>query len=242
MIEQLLTLTSQKVVPSIPPILLYDPVTNTDLTGNSTIVTNGSPVIDDSVKFYGFSTATWNENTGVFLTFKDQNILNLYNSDWTYEYEIQQTEAPTNYKFYYWDVLSNSSIANGGRSTDSGYGFFRQFGINGFGASDNSQMWRIQGSQSSLVGTPQQIALVCRDKVISIYVNGVRQALASGTGSAPSFNTFSYPCPSNAGYLRQVRHGYLSAQSKGVASKRGRIRVSNYARYLSNYTPKALTL
>lgn len=231
-------------IPYEPGLILYDPETNSDLMGNATITYRGTYNLDQAIRFFGKPTVKCTENDGIHIAPINPNLLNLNGTDWTYEYEIYQTPVTgtesTAFRYYYWDVTSTSGIANGCRAGDAGQGYLRQFSISSFQTPTSNYRIPEQRTSAAVVSQYLQMALVCKNGRITNYVNGIAQPLANGTGTPSSFPLTSWPCPSDAGYLRNIRHGWISSAILGVSANRGRIRISDFARYERNYTPRAL--
>lgn len=124
------------------------------------------------------------------------------------------------------------------RFGDSGFGHRFQFGTRFRAITD---CWNIPATKGSVMGIETTIAMVCRDKMISVYHNGVRQMFAGGRGAV--YNMSSFTADGDLSKLTTFTFGTAPLSPYNVqAGLRGRVRLSLGARYSRNYSVGPLEL
>lgn len=78
--------------------------------------------------------------------------------------------------------------------------------------------------------------MVCNNGNVTFYVDGVRENFAIGTSY--DYSTTSFQVDSDLSAIGRIIVGRSSAGGYSTASRRGPVRLSNFARYASNYTPQ----
>lgn len=220
-------------------IFLYDPVTNTDLIGGPAVSTLSGGAIADSTILIN------NQPTLKFPTTNAKHVitwptdLNLAIGNWTLEWSFINDSTPAAY---------GNDLVMYSRSGGSGVGVYMRFGNTGFGnryfmsdprgAVDQTLTQPLPIANSSLTGVTTNIALVSIQGVIRIYVNGVAQMMALGV----STNTYDRPSMIAQGMdkIYSIGLGWAVSAVPAVPGHRGRIRLSNFARYRRSYTPGPL--
>lgn len=243
MIEQLLTLANNK-----PPyvgnvLMLYDPETNTDLSGNGAVSTLYTGMAaTDAYLIDGFKTLVKPTSSArQLITFPTP--LNLSTHDWTLEWQEYNTEQPPAGD-YRNEIILDSNV--------SGRGLYARYGDGGFasrmylgdptGSADPNKTWPTQFTKASLLNSLSHWAIVQYNSNIYLFRNGIRQMLAFGYGVSTYDKPYMTTQPLAGIYQMRLGAAAASTTVKGVVGYQGRIRLSDWARYTSNYTPKPLTL
>lgn len=242
MIEHLLNLGTSVPAETGNVIFLYDPVTNTDLVGGSSTSTlSGGAVADATILINGQPTLKF-PTVAAKQVVSFPTDLNLTTGNWTLEYSFINNTAPADY--------ANDFIMYS-RSGGSGVGLYTRFGDSGFlnrwnlsdprGATNPNLTQPLPFTKTTLVGLTTNVALVCIAGLIKVYVNGTVQLMAVGAGSG----VYNQPTFTAQGMDKIYQFGIGDVNGgtvRAVPGNRGRIRISNFARYKSNYTPGPLTL
>lgn len=220
-------------IPEADVIFLWDPTEARDLIGSAaTITLIGATSIDPDYQIDGVNTMLFPGTTsGATITFETPLVLN--GLDWTIEWSAINAAAASSYAnefAMYSGVTGNGMLARWG---DAGFGNRLQFG-NKFAAA--ADCFNIALSKAGSVGQLSRFALVCKNSVVSVFRNGIKQSLAVGTGS--TYNQASFPAGTALTDLRAIRLGWLSSSVPTNASRHGRIRISKNALYTTNYTPQ----
>lgn len=241
MFEQLLINTGQSTPETGDVIFLYDPVTNSDLAGGPAVSTlSGGAVADQTILINGQPTLKF-PTTAAKQVIAFPTDLNLTVGNWTLEYSFINNTNPTAYAN---DLVMYS------RTGGSGIGLYTRFGDSGFanrwflsdprGAASPSLTQPLPYTKALLVGATTNVALVSIAGVIKVYVNGSMTPMALGSsGSTYNQTTFT---AQGMDAIYQFVTGSAVANVLAVPGNRGRIRLSNFARYKANYTPGPLTL
>lgn len=232
--------------PPSPPetgdvIFLYDPVTNTDLAGGPSVSTlSGGAIADETILINGQPTLKF-PTTAAKQVIAFPTDLNLVTGNWTLEYSFINNTVPANYAN---DLVMYS------RTGGAGVGLYTRFGDLGFGhrwllsdprgAADPKVTQPLPYTKTSLAGLTTNVALVSIAGVVKVYVNGSLTLMALGNdGNSYTLPTFT---PQGMDKIYQLGIGWVNSTVQAVPGNRGRIRLSNFARYKSNYTPGPLTL
>jgi hypothetical protein len=222
-------------------VFLYDPVTNTDLVGGPAVTTlSGGAVADETILINGQPTLKFPSVTAKHvITFPTD--LNLVQGNWTLEWSFINNSAPTAY--------ANDFVMYS-RTGGAGVGLYTRFGDGGFlnrwvlsdprGAATPSLTQPLPFTKAALVGLTTNVALVSIAGVIRVYVNGVATMMALGNGST-NYNQPTF-IAEGMDKIYAFGLGDVNSTVRAVPGNRGRIRLSNFARYKSNYTPGPLTL
>lgn len=219
--------------PIVPDIaLLWDFGQGKDLNGTSaTIAVSGGSVVDTTNTIDGNPTLSF-PNTSASATITFQTPLDFSGKDFTIEWSSYNTAAASAYanELCLYSGAGSTGILS--RWGDSGFGNRLQFG-NSFSAA--ATCWNMNFTKAQSVNVLCYYAIVCKDGFISIYRNGIKQALANGTGA--SYTAQGYTAQASFGDLRAVRIGFLSSSVPAMTGRHGRIRISKNALYTANYTP-----
>lgn len=223
-------------------IFLYDPVTNTDLAGGPSVSTlSGGAVADETILINGQPTLAF-PTVAAKQVISFPTDLNLITGNWTLEWSFINNTNPTAYAN---DLVMYS------RTGGSGVGLYTRFGDSGFGnrytlsdprgATNPGLTQPLPYTKAMLVGLTTNVALVSIAGVIKVYINGAVQMMALGAGSG----TYNQPTFTAQGMDKIYQWGIGDVNGgtvRAIPGNRGRIRLSNFARYKSNYTPGPLTL
>lgn len=229
--------TSIGSTPTIDPnaIFLFDPATNTDLvTGQVCGAYVGGAVADSSITIDGHATAKMdNVNAGIGITFpKPLNLEAL--PEWT----IEWSDRPTNIRAYYANELlltTSNSVVIGGRWTDGGFLERLQFTLTGFG--NVNTIWRLDGTKAATYNVVNRYAMVFKDGRMSVYQNGVKQMMQNSTYGSGTRQDY---IPKGAAWANFVTMalGFRESTNASFIGNYGRVRISDRARYTSDYTPQ----
>ncbi|WDS62036.1 hypothetical protein [Pseudomonas phage D6] len=222
-------------------IFLYDPDTNQDLSGNGAVsVLSGGAVRSDTQLVDGLpSLSLPTVAAKQLITFPTP--LNLRDTNWTLEWSSFCSTVPSAYAN---DLILDSNGPTTGalytRYGDSGFG--NRFVVSDLRGSANPALTRpIAYTKAALQNQLVHWALVQAEGNIFVYKDGIRQMLAGGASST-TYNIQSTTAI-NIESVYQIRAGDANGSSvRASPGYKGRIRLSNYARYRSNYTPQPLTM
>lgn len=231
-----LLMTGGKAVDVIPEpdvIFLWDPEQAKDLIGSAaSIAYVGSTTIDTVNTIDGHPVLSFpNASAGATITFETP--LSLAGLEWTIEWSVINTVAASAYASefaMYSGVSSNGILARWG---DTGFGNRLQFG-NKFAAA--TDCYNIALTKAGSVNQLSHFALVCRGTQISVFRNGVKQAMAVGTGG--TYNQPTFPAGTALTDLRAIRIGWLNSTVVAMVGRHGRIRICKNALYTNSYTPQ----
>lgn len=236
MIEAVLMVTDSTPIPTGDVLFLYDPATNKDLITDTVCgALKANTSVDSVVKIDGYNTLKFAASSaGAVLTFPTTLSLNTM-SEWTIEWSSQPTAIGVSYfTELFLDTVPSSGIPLGCRWTDGGYGDKLQFNVADF---NNLRLWRPPGNKASAVNRLTRYSMVYKGGVIRVYKDGVLQLVTNGTeAAAPTSQTFisktqAWPVFAN------LTLGWFNSANVAWLGNFGRIRISNFARYLGNHTP-----
>lgn len=238
MIELLNSITEQTKPPEGDALFLYDPATNKDLISNIVVgALKAGTVVDSTYLIDNQPTLRVdNANAGAVLTFPSSIDLNAL-TEWTLEW----SSRPTSIGGYYFtelflDVAGGSGYPVGCRWTDTGYGNTLQFNAADWA---NERIWRPPFTKSTAVNTLNRYALVFKGGNFTVFRNGTKQMLTNATGGVGSTTQDYFPKTQAWGLFKILTLGYLNSVNSSWIGNYGRIRISNFARYLGSYTPEA---
>jgi hypothetical protein len=238
MIETLLTTTQvAEQPPDLPGVFLFDHETRTDLINNNASVTVSGATVDTTYLIDGFPTTKLPSITS-YMLITIPTPLELDANDWTLEWSrMGSAYQATRYDG---EIRCSTTASKWlvSRWTDAGYGSQLQ-NIAGVGTNE-ADFWRIPGTKQSTVGILQRMALVCRQGVIFVFKDGVPQKVTNWNivgGAANQVTRNSFNKEAGMGKLNTIRLGWLSTVAPAAISNIGRIRFSDYARYIHPYTP-----
>lgn len=159
--------------------------------------------------------------------------INLAATDWTLEWTSQN--LGTGGTGYFAEIALLAAPDTQGveaRYGDNGFGHRLQFGglVNG-----TSNVWSVSSNKTTLNGVLKKYAMVKQGSNIAVYIDGIRQNLAVGTGA--DYSIPSFPIDTNISAIKYVRVGSTAYGGAALAAKRANVRLSLYARYTGNYTP-----
>lgn len=240
MIEQLLPILQ---VPGQPPdlqgIFLFDPQTNTDLINNNATVTSSGAAVDSAYLIDGQPTVKLTAITN-YLLITIPTPIDLDVGDWTVEYSRVASSFSALASKYDGEFtgLTTASKNLVMRWTDTGYGRLLQAIIGG--AVTAATYWRIQPPKDNMVNILSRMAIVCKSGVITIFKDGVPQQVRNWDEAGNASKVVvqnNFPKEASLGKLSSIRLGYVGTNNPAAPSNLGRIRISDYARYTSAYTP-----
>lgn len=215
-------------------LFLYDPATNTDLVTNTVVgAMRAGTTVDETVLIDGHPTIKLASATqGVLVTFPTP--LDLGNMlEWTIEWSSFPTAIGTN---YFTDLYLNWTGGPyiGARWTDAGFGHRLQFSASGF--SNLSSIWRIPTTKAQAVNKLAKYAMVFKDGKVSVFKDGVKQTMNNGTTNNISSDYMTKDVVWQP--LTTLNLGWMNSTNSAFTGNSGRIRISQGARYLTNYTPE----
>lgn len=235
MYELLATNRSEIIPPTGDVIFLFDPASGKDEVTDQFCITmaNGlaidtSYLIDNkpTLKFTGAS------NQGLITLPQAINFDTL--DDWTIEWSSRPTSFITNYaNELFLDITNTQGYPIGCRWGDSGYGNRLQFNISNWA---NANIGQPPVNKASVVNKVNRWAMVFRNAQLRIYKDGVLQSLAFGTSTS-----YTQDYLAKSGTLitaTKLYLGYFNSINQAWLGNFGRIRISNFARYLDSYTPE----
>lgn len=215
-----------------PAWMLFDMENNKELSGNVNVTaayTNAT--LDDTLILDNRKSMKIPSGGQILLTLGDAFDPNI--PEWTLEYTVRTNVATSTYLQIMSLYLASNGLYPGvnHRTSDSGFGLRWQVG----------QDFRTQAlcyhpnfQQNTKVGVTTTMAFVKRSGVVTVFIDGKPQTMAAGTGS-----TYNQPTiPWSSSVLHDtIRFG---ATTSGMGLNVGAIRISKFARYRSEYTPKPL--
>lgn len=245
MMEQFLSQTFAPPAPAHPPIWLFDPATGTDLVaGNASLSLFGGGVVNSSQPIYGYDTIEWPTTASGGVITIPTNIQ--LGDNWTVEWQAYAAVAPVLNEYNY-ELLGYTTSATDFIYTvwgDSGFSYQMRMAFGPF--TDQAKVWRGGPARNEIAGIVRTHAFVCSNRVVSYYYNGVRQATLinwnATIDASKQVTTPTFPMGTPFAPLRQFLIGSPGGANKGMVGRFGRIRISDFARYGSNYVPGALTL
>jgi len=234
--ELLLASRSGFIPPTGDVIFLFDPGTGKDEISNQVcIAMSGGLAVDStylmddkpSLKFTGAA------NQGLITLPQAINLDTL--GDWTIEWSSRPTSFVTTYaNELFLDITTTQGYPIGCRWGDGGYGNRLQFNISNWA---NTNIGQPPINKASVVNKVNRWAMVFRNNLLRIYKDGVLQMIAFGTSTTyaqdymPKVSTLLTATKMYLGYYNNINQAWLG--------NFGRIRISNFARYLGNYTPES---
>lgn len=236
---ELLLSTAQVVEqpPDLPGVFLFDHETRTDLVSNNASVTFAGATVDTSYLIDGHPTTNL-PSTASYLLITLPTPLELDASDWTLEWSRMATAFQATR--YDGEIRCGTTASKWiiSRWTDAGYGTQLQTLV-GAGSSE-ADLWRIPGAKQTVVNVLQRMALVCRQGVVTVFKDGVPQKITNWNivgGSANQVTRSNFNKDPVVGKMNSIRLGWVSTTLPAAISNIGRIRFSDYARYIHPYTP-----
>lgn len=217
-------------------LFLYDPGTSKDeISGNVCIALSGGAAVDNTflidnkatLKF----TAAGQQGLITFPTSINLEAL----TEWTVEWSSRPTTFLTSYVTeLFMDLTVSQGYPIGCRWGDGGYGNRLQFNISNWA---NNNIGQPPIVKTDVTNKINRWAMVFKGGQLRIYKDGVKQLLAFGTSNTYAQDyigkTQAFPT------VTRMYLGYFNSVNQAFAGNMGRIRISNFARYLGNYTPVA---
>lgn len=235
--EALLMSPTKYVEDETQTIFLYDPETNSDLVGSGMTINLMNGATQSPELINGYPSILMGTTSYVQGVFKEP--IDLSSTNWTLEWTSKHAAAGGTYpaEMYIGQALitSDGILARWG---DSGFGHRYQFGTRFRQVAD---CWNISVTKGQVVDVETTVALVCRNKEISVFYNGVKQALAGGQGNV--YNKYSFTVTGDISNLTTFTIGTPPNKPYNVQpGLRGRVRLSLGARYSRNYSVVPLEL
>lgn len=225
------------VIPTGDVLFLYDPATNKDLITDTVCgALKASTTVDTTVKIDGNDTLKFAAaGAGAVLTFPSGIDLNAL-TEWTIEWSSRPTAIGLSYfTEFFLDPTPSAGIPLGCRWCDGGYGDKLQFNIADF---NNARLWRPPFAKSAKVNVLTKYSMVYKGGVVKVYVDGVLQTLTNGVEGSSTSQTFITKTHSWSVFTT-LTLGYYNSANVAWLGNFGRIRISNFARYLGTHTPGA---
>lgn len=215
-------------------LFLFDPETSKDLISNQVCIalSNGAAV-DTLNKIDDKPTLKLAQATSLGLITLPTPINFEALTEWTVEWTSHPNTIGSSYfTELFLDIAVTQGYPIGCRWGDAGYNNRLQFNIGNW---SNSVIGQPAIVKSSVVTKDNRWAMVFKGGQLRIYYNGVLQAIAFGTSTSYGQN---YISKSQAfGVIAKIYIGYYNSINQAWLGNMGRIRISNFARYLGNYTP-----
>lgn len=214
------------------PWMLFDMENNKEITGNVAVTAAYTNMtIDDSLVLDNRKSAKIPANGQILLTLAqgfDPNI-----PEWTFEYTIRPNMTTSTYL----QIMSMYASAVGAypginhRTSDGGFGRRWQMGQD---FRSQPSCYHPNFNQNTKVGVPTSVAFVKRLGVVTIFVDGKPQMLAPGTTTNYTFAAVPW---ADAAAHNTIKFG---ATTSGLGLNVGAVRISKFARYLTEYQPRSL--
>ena len=232
--ELLLAIKEDPPAPTGDVVFLYDPATSKDLiSGQVCIALSNNAAIDTINQIDGHSTLKLAQGTSQGLITLPTPINFEALSEWTVEWTSRPTSIGSSYfTELFLDIAVTQGYPIGCRWGDGGYANRLQFNIGNW---SNGVIGQPPIAKSSVVSKDNRWAMVFKNAQLRIYYNGVLQLIAFGTTSNYNQNYISKT--QEFGLIAKLYIGYYNSINQAWLGNMGRIRISNFARYLGNYTP-----
>ncbi|MNM47266.1 hypothetical protein D3C81_582290 [compost metagenome] len=215
-------------------LFLFDPGTAKDLISNQIcIALANNATIDTINKIDDNPTIRFAQGTSQGLITLPTPINFEALTEWTVEWTSRPTSIGSSYfTELFLDIAVTQGYPIGCRWADGGYGNRNQFNIGNW---SNAVLGQPSLVKSQAVNKDNRWAMVYKGGQLRIFYNGVLQMLAFGTGGSYSQ---SYIDKTQAfGLIAKIYLGYYNGTNQAWLGNMGRVRISNFARYLGNYTP-----
>lgn len=217
-------------------LFLYDPATNKDLISNTVVgALRTATTVDTLVTLDGQPTVKFGSTAaGAIITLPTPINLEAL-AEWTVEWSSRPTSMSSSYmNEIFLDLLNTAGYPLGCRWADGGYGNRLQFNISNFA---NSNLWRPPVDKSAALNKENRWAMVYKGGQVKVYRDGVKQMLAAGTNGGTGTQDFiSKTQPFFT--VAKIYIGWYNGTNVAFIGNMGRIRISAFARYLGNYSPK----
>lgn len=218
-------------------LFLYDPATNKDLISNTTVgVLKAATAVDNTVLIDGQPTVKFT-GTGAGVQINLPTALNLEAlTNWTLEWSSIMNAYQGGYATeIFMDLTNSAGYPVGCRWTDGGYQERNQFNAGDWA---NARIWRPDITKTQAIGKLNKWALVRNGNEFYVMLNGVRQLLENGTSSGGSKQSYFSKTQALLNAVTRFYIGYYNGTNLAYPGNFGRIRFSNFARYINNYTPQ----
>jgi len=217
-------------------LFLYNPGTGKDeISGLNCIALANGAAVDNTFLIDDKPTLRFaaGNNQGLITLPNPINLEAL--SEWTLEWSSRPTTFLTSYATeIFMDVTVTQGYPVGCRWGDGGYGNRLQFNISNW---SNNNIGQPPFVKANVLNVINRYAMVYKGGQLRIYKDGVKQMVAFGTGSQYTQDyigkTQAFPT------VTKIYLGYYNSINQAFAGNIGRVRISNFARYLGNYTPVA---
>jgi len=234
MIELLLPKENDAPPPTGDVLFLYDPATSKDLISNQVcIALANNAAIDIVNKIDDLPTLKLAQGTSQGLITLPTPINFETLSEWTVEWTSKPTSIGSAYfTELFLDIAVTAGYPIGCRWADGGYGNRNQFNIGNWSNNVIGQPAIVKGNA---IGKDNRWAMVFRGGQLRIYYNGTLQMIAFGTTN--NYAQSYIPKTQAFGLIAKIYIGYYNGINQAWLGNMGRIRISNFARYLGNYIP-----
>lgn len=216
-------------------LFLFDPETSKDLISNQVcIALSNNAAVDTINRIDDKPTLRLAQSNSIGLITLPTPINFEALTEWTVEWTSRPTSIGANYfTELFLDIAVTQGYPIGCRWSDTGYGQRNQFNIGNW---SNAVIGQPSIIKSQVVNKDNRWAMVYKGGQLRVYYNGVLQMLAFGTGN--TYNQ-SYISKTQAfGVIAKIYIGWYNSINQAWLGNMGRIRISAFARYLGNYTPK----
>jgi hypothetical protein len=231
--ELLISGRKETTQPTGDVLFLFDPGTGKDEVTNQTCIALSGVAVDMSVLIDEKPTLKFAAvNNQGLITFPTPIAFDALEG-WTVEWSSRPTSFATAYaNELFLDITTTLGYPIGCRWGDAGYNNRLQFNISNWA---NANIGQPPVNKTAVVNKVNRWAMVFRNNRLQIFKDGVLQMLAFGTST-----TYAQDYMAKNGALPTVTKlylGYFNSINQAWLGNFGRIRISNFARYLGNYTP-----
>lgn len=240
MLEAMLLTKKEVPIPPTGATFLWDPVLQQDLYGSgATIAYIGGGTANTDYLIDGQGTFNLPTTSSGF-TITLASPLDLSGGDWTVEWSTLNTVNNGNYGT---DIAIDSGFPGSAKGvqarwSDTGFGNRVQFSTIFQQVTD---CWNASLTKVTSLNTLQRFAMVCKNGQVSVFINGVKQMLANGTGGTYTAASFA-AAPANLKDLKSIKIGWQNSTVQAMISRHGRIRITQSALYTTDYTPGPLEM
>lgn len=203
--------------------MLFDVNTLTDLKGTGATGVLASASVDNTYLIDGEpSLKILNAGT---LKIAMPQVFDSSIPEWTMEWSCRLNAATTGYaNLWYMHAGTNNAFVQ--RTGDNGFGNRLQ---QGFQMATANEAWNLPFTSAAKNGVLTRYAAVKKNGIVSMFVDGKLTNMAVGTGFAYNVKGF----PAGAGVVNN-NEIYIGTLAQNI----GHIRISKFARYTLDYTPK----
>jgi len=207
-----------------PPWMLFDINQLADLAGSGATAIPTNTAKDETYLIDGEPSLRINAGGGLRIVFG--SVFDSSIPEWTLEWSSRLNATSTTYSNLLY-VSNATTVAFINRTSDQGYGYRIQNAPNS--GVVQGDVWNFPFGSAAKLGVLTRYAAVKKNGVITMYVDGVATLMANGTTNV--YTSASLPAGAGVTNCDRIEIG-------GLAQNISHVRLSKYARYSANYTPK----